>query len=92
MDRVLAAAAAGKTAVEVNANPATLEIDWKCCLQAQEMGVYMAISPNAHRAARLVDYRHGAELAHEAGLRCRSILNTLTSKELRGYLYGGRQL
>jgi len=89
MDEVLAAAAEGKTAVEVNANPSTLELDWKCCLQAQEMGVYMAISPNAHRAARLVDYRHGAELAHDAGLRCSSILNTLSSKELRSYLNGG---
>jgi DNA polymerase (family 10) len=86
MPRVLAAAAAGNTAVEVNANPTALELDWKCCLEAQEMGVYMAISPNAHRAARLVDYRHGAELAHDAGLRCGSILNTMSSKELRGYL------
>lgn len=86
MARVLQAASEGRTAVEVNANPISFELDWKCCLQAQAMGVYMAISPNAHRAARLVDYRHGAELAHDAGLRCGSILNTLTSHELRDYL------
>ena len=86
MERVLQAAAEGQTAVEVNANPTSLDIDWECCHQAQKMGVYMAISPNAHRAARLVDYRHGAELAHEAGLRCSSILNTLSNEELRGYL------
>lgn len=86
MDRVLRAATEGRTAVEVNANPTTMEIDWECCRQAQEMGVYMVISPDAHRAARLVDYRHGAELAHDAGLRCGSILNTLDSAELRRYL------
>jgi len=86
MERVLTAAAAGGTAVELNANPNSLQLDWKCCRQAQEMGVYLAISPNAHRAARLVDYRHGAELAQEAGLRCGSILNTLTAVELRQYL------
>lgn len=86
MEQVLEAAAAGKTAVEVNANPTSMELDWKCCLQAQDLGVYMAISPNAHRAARLVDYRHGAELAHDAGLRCGSILNTLNSQDLRAYL------
>ncbi len=86
MERVLDAAARGRTAVEVNAHPTSLDLDWKCCLMAQEMGVYMAISPNAHRAARLVDYRHGAELAHQAGICCGSILNTLSSTQLRAYL------
>jgi histidinol phosphatase-like PHP family hydrolase len=50
----------------------------------------MCISPDAHRAARLVDYRHGAELAHDAGLKCTSILNTLSNQELRKYLSKGR--
>ncbi len=50
----------------------------------------MALSPDAHRAARLVDVRHGAELANTAGLRCNSILNTLGSVDLRAYLDGQR--
>ncbi len=90
MGAILEAASEAKTAVEVNANPDTLEVNWKCCRKAQEMGVYMAISPDAHRAARLVDIRHGAELAQEAGLRCNSILNTMNIKELRTYLAGIR--
>lgn len=85
---VLAAAREGRTAVEVNANPTTLPLDWKYCLIAQEMGVRLAISPNAHRAARLVDYRHGAEQAHAAGLCCGSILNTLSAGQFRDYLKG----
>lgn len=89
MDRVLRAAAAGRTAVEVDANPTCPELDWRCCRTAQELGVYMVISPNAHRAARLVDYRHGAERACEAGLVCGSILNTLTSAQLRSYWVTG---
>jgi DNA polymerase (family 10) len=86
MDRVLQAAAEGNTALELNANPSSVEIDWDCCRRAQEMGVYLTISPNAHRAARLVDYRHGAELAHEAGIRCSTLLNTMSSAQLRDYL------
>lgn len=88
MARVLDAAAVGRTAVEVNANPSSLPLDWSHCLRAQEMGVKMAISPNAHRAARLVDYRHGADLACRAGLCCGSFLNTLSSAQLREYLAG----
>ncbi len=86
MERVLKAAAEGQTAVEVNANPDTDQLQWKYCLLAQDLGVYMSISPDAHRAARLVDYRHGTEQAHDAGLRCSSILNTLPVRELKEYL------
>ncbi len=86
MKRVLEAAAEGQTAVEVNANPDAENIDWEFCRLAQELGVYMSISPDAHRAARLVDYRHGTEQAHDAGLRCGSILNTLPVDELKSYL------
>jgi len=89
MERVLAAAAAGGTAVEISANPNCRELDWTCCQKAQELGVYMAISPNAHRAARLVDYRHGAELAQAAGMTCGSILNTMSSDKLRHHLANG---
>jgi DNA polymerase (family 10) len=89
MERVLNAAASGGTAVEINANPCCSKLDWTCCQMAQELGVYMAISPNAHRAARLVDYRHGAQLAHDAGITCGNILNTLNSAELRLRLANG---
>lgn len=89
MEAVLAAAAAGGTAVEINANPQSHELDWSWCRRAQTVGVAMAISPDAHRAARLVDYRHGAQLAQAAGICCASILNTLTAAQLRHYLASG---
>lgn len=89
MEAVIAAAAAGGTAVEINANPQCPELDWSWCRRAQELGVAMAISPDAHRAARLVDYRHGAQLAQNGGICCASILNTLSAPELRRYLASG---
>lgn len=86
METVLRAAVAGGKAVEIDANPNCPEIDWTCCRMAQDLGVYMVISPDAHRAARLVDFRHGAQLAHDAGLICGWILNTKSSAEIRTYL------
>jgi len=86
MKTVLKAAVAGGKVVEIDAHPNCQEIDWTCCRMAQEMGLYMIISPNAHRAARLVDFRHGAQLAHDAGLICGGILNTKDSAEMRKYL------
>jgi DNA polymerase (family 10) len=89
MEKVLTAAVEGGTAVEISANPSCKELDWTCCHMAKELGVFMAISPNAHRAARLVDYRHGAELAQAAGITCGSILNTMSSDQLRHYFANG---
>lgn len=89
MEAVLEAAAEHGTAVELNANPNSHKLEWTCCRMAQEKGVYLVISPNAHRAARLVDYRHGAELAHDAGLNCGSIINTMCAGRLRHHLEHG---
>jgi DNA polymerase (family 10) len=86
MEAVLQAAAEAGIAVEIDANPHSLDLDWSCCHRAQELGVMLSINPNAHRAARLVDYWHGVELARDAGICCRSILNTMSGEELRSYL------
>jgi DNA polymerase (family 10) len=86
MKRVLDAASRANVALEIDANPHCAEIDWTHCRLAQEAGAYLAISPDAHRAARRVDFRHGAEMAREAGICCRSILNTLSAEELRRFL------
>ena len=88
--RVLEAAAKYDTAIEVTANPCCAELDWSNCRLAQELGVKLAISPDAHRAARLVDYRHGAELARAAGVCCSTLLNTMDHFEVRRYLARGR--
>jgi len=89
MEAVLEAAVRGGTAVELNANPNSHKLEWTCCRLAQQKGVHLVISPNAHRAARLVDYRHGAELAHDAGLNCGSIINTMSAERLRHHLEHG---
>ena len=83
MMRVLKAAAETGTVVEVDANPACTDLDGTHCRLAAELRVHLAINPNAHRAARLVDYRQGVEIAREMGLDCRQFVNTLTAGQLR---------
>jgi DNA polymerase (family 10) len=85
MPRILRAAAEARIAVEVNAVPPGIDERWIHCRLAQEYGVLLSINPDAHRAARLVDYRFGVELARKAGLCCRQMLNTMTAAELRAF-------
>ena len=83
MMRVLKAAAESRTVVELDANPACADLDGTHCRLAADLDVSLAINPNAHRAARLVDYRQGVEIAREMGLDCRQFVNTLTATALR---------
>ncbi len=86
MVALLHAAAEAGVALEVDANPAHPNLCWDYCFLAQELGVPMVISSDAHRAARLVDYRHGAELIRSAGIGCRQVLNTLDVPALGAFL------
>jgi len=86
MMRLLKAAAESGTVVELDANPATPDLDPTHCKLAAQLGVLLAINPNAHRAARLVDYRQGVAIAREMGLDCGQIVNTWTADRLREHL------
>jgi len=83
MMRVLKAAAESGTVVEVDANPCCNDIDGTHCRLAADLKVTLAINPNAHRAARLVDYRQGVQIARDMGLDCRQFVNVLTARQLR---------
>ncbi len=84
MMRVLKAAAETGTVLELDANPACAELDGTHCRLAAELQVPLAINPNAHRAARLVDYRIGVQIARDMGLVCEQIINTYPVEKLRG--------
>ncbi len=85
MMRVLKAAAECGTVVELDANPATAQLDPTHCRLAAQLGVLLAINPNAHRAARLVDYRQGVGIAREMGMECSHIVNTWTAERLQAH-------
>ena len=85
LDTILTAAAKADVAVEIDANPCHDDLDWTNCAKAQVRGVTLVVASDAHRAARLADYRHGVELARQAGLCCRQILNTRPLDDVRAF-------
>jgi DNA polymerase (family X) len=91
MMRVLKAAVETDTVIELDANPSCNDLDPTHCRLAADLGVWLSINSNARRAARLVDYRHGAQIARSMGLHCRQVINTLSADELRGRLLRRRK-
>ncbi len=77
-EAVLDACAARGVAVELNANPWRLDIDWRWVRHAVARGVPVAINPDAHSADELDNVRWGVLSAQKGGL---TAADTLTSRD-----------
>jgi DNA polymerase (family X) len=79
------AAAKGK-AIELNANPYRLDLDWRLCQYARKLGVHIAINPDAHDLEGLQDIRYGVNIARKGWLEPADCLNCLGLTEIQKYL------
>ena len=86
VEKVLAACAEHSVAVEINANPWRLDLDWRWHELALKLGCFMSINPDAH-STRELDLTHwGVEMARKGGVPKDRVLNCLTREELASYL------
>lgn len=72
--------------IELNANPYRLDIDWRHLAYARERGLRVSINPDAHSIAGLSDIEYGIGAARKGGLTRADVVNTMTLKEMVGYL------
>jgi DNA polymerase (family 10) len=83
LERVLAACAERGVAAEINASPYRLDLDSSWARRAIELGVPLAINPDAHETEGLADVRWGVAVARRAGAECRHVVNC---SDLEGWL------
>lgn len=84
LDAVLGACEQYRTAVEINANPVRLDLDWRIALPWRDR-LYWAINTDAHSIAGLAHGWHGVRMARKAGLRTERVINTFSAEELLGW-------
>jgi DNA polymerase (family 10) len=82
LEEVLEKAAANRIAVEVNASPYRLDLDWRWGRRAVELGVKTAINPDAHVPAGLADIRYGLGIARKAGWAPKDVLSCWSADEV----------
>lgn len=75
-------------AIELNASPYRLDLDWRFCKRAKELGVPVVINPDAHSVKGLGDIDYGVMVARKGWLERDDILNSLTAEEMSGRLMG----
>ncbi len=73
--KVIDAAAANHAAVEINAHPHRLELDWRFGRYAAEKGAMLSVNPDAHNPAALSDVNYGIGIARKSWLGRAQILN-----------------
>ena len=82
IEAVLEKAADVGAAIELNADPHRLDLDWRYCRQAKELGVTIEIGPDAHSTAGLDNVHFGIGMARKAWLEAGGILNTRSADEI----------
>ena len=75
-------------AVELNASPYRLDLDWRLCKRAKELGVPVVINPDAHSIHGLGDIDYGVMIARKGWLEADDILNSLGAEEMSERLLG----
>lgn len=86
VERLISAAAATRTALEINASPDRLDLADRYARLAGEAGVMLAISTDAHSLPALDDMGLGLMVARRGWLEKASILNAMPLQKLIEYL------
>ena len=77
IERILSACGEHGVAVEINANPWRLDLDWRWHQRALELGCLMSINPDAHSTDE-IDLTHwGVEMARKGGVPKERVINCL---------------
>lgn len=72
---IIEACAENDVALEVNANPNRLDLDWRWIRQAADAGVLLSINPDAHSTQQIANTRWGVAVSRKGWLTPQQCLN-----------------
>ncbi|MFL5575775.1 MAG: DNA polymerase/3'-5' exonuclease PolX [Gemmatimonadaceae bacterium] len=85
MEAVIEKAAESGVAIELNADPHRLDLDWRLCRAAKTQGVRIEIGPDAHSAPGLDNVEIGVGIARKGWLERDDVLNAGTAEEVLAF-------
>jgi DNA polymerase (family 10) len=85
-DKIIDAAAATRTVIELNCNPKRLDMDWRWWHRARDKGVLCSINPDAHSTNQLQFIKFGADVARKGWLRREDVITTKPLAEMIAWL------
>jgi DNA polymerase (family 10) len=86
IEKILRACARYGVAVEINANPWRLDLDWRWHSRALQLGCMMSINPDAHSTSELDLTHWGVQMARKGGVPPDRVLNAMKLPDFRKWL------
>jgi DNA polymerase (family 10) len=77
-------------AIEINADPHRLDLDWRYLHYAKDRGVRIPICPDAHSPGGLRNIRYGVGIARKGWLTKEDVLNTRDADEILDFFANQR--
>jgi DNA polymerase (family X) len=84
VDAVIEKAASTGVALEINADPHRLDLDWRLARRARDRGAAISIGADAHSTAGIANVEYGVNMARKGWLGAADILNALPVGEFLG--------
>lgn len=84
--KIIDACSANNVAIEINANPLRLDIDWRHLDYAMQKDILISINPDAHSIKGIKDTYYGICVARKAGLPVNSCLNAFDLEQFEEWL------
>ena len=91
VDHILAACAKHGVAVEINANPWRLDLDWRYLQRGLELGCMFSIDPDAHDTGEIDNIRWGVAIARKGWIPKERVLNCLELASFAAFLKSRKQ-
>jgi DNA polymerase (family 10) len=85
IEAVIEKAAATGVALEINADPHRLDLDWRVLRRAKAAGATISIGADAHNLAGIGNMRFGVGIARKGWLGPDDVLNTRSAEEFVAY-------
>ena len=92
VEATLQACARHGVAVEINANPYRLELDWRWHRKALELGCWLSINPDAHAISELDLVAWGIAIARKGGVPKQRVLNAMPLQRIQAHFRKRRRL
>lgn len=86
LEKIINECASHDVAIEINANPARLDIDWRWGPQLRKAGTWVSVNPDAHSTEGFADTHYGLTVARKALLSCSQVINTKSVNEVEKWL------
>jgi DNA polymerase (family 10) len=91
IEKVLRACAKHDVAVEINAHPWRLDLDWRWHQFALDCGCMLSINPDAHSIPELDHMHWGVEMARKGGVPPDRVLNAMPLPEIQRFFQRKRR-